>query len=187
MNNWEFTPLQDCSIEVIDGDRGKNYPKQEDFFNKGFCLFLTTKNVREDGFDFSDCQFISERKDRTLRKGKLKRGDIVLTTRGTLGNIGFYDDAVDFQHIRINSGMVIFRCSKDEFDNSFLFLFLKSDVFKGQVKSLQSGSAQPQLPIRDIKGILIPRLALTQQREISAALSCLDRKISNLHQQNETL
>ena len=84
--------------EIIDGDRGKNYPKAEEFSDEGYCLFLSAKNVTKDGFLFEQMQFISEEKDNLLRKGKLCRGDIVITTRGTIGNIAFYDDDIRDQH-----------------------------------------------------------------------------------------
>ena len=75
-------------LQIIDGDRGENYPKASDFHDKGHCLFLNTKNVRPDGFDFESTMFITAEKDGQLRKGKLKKDDVVLTTRGTIGNIG---------------------------------------------------------------------------------------------------
>jgi len=86
---WKEFSLSEAPLEIIDGDRGKNYPSQEEFMSIGQCLFLSTKNVRFNGFDFSDCQFVSKERDELLRKGKLKRNDVVLTTRGTIGNIGF--------------------------------------------------------------------------------------------------
>lgn len=45
-------------LEITDGDRGKNYPKQNEFSDSGHCLFLSTTNVTRGGFEFSDCQFI---------------------------------------------------------------------------------------------------------------------------------
>ena len=87
--------------EIIDGDRGKNYPKAEEFSDEGYCLFLSAKNVTKDGFLFEQMQFISEEKDNLLRKGKLCRGDIVITTRGTIGNIAFYDDDIPYDNVRI--------------------------------------------------------------------------------------
>ena len=98
-------PLASAPVEIIDGDRGKEYPKQSDFQDAGYCLFLNTSNVRQDGFDFASCQFISEDKDRRLRKGRLKRNDLVMTTRGTIGNVAFFSENVPFEQIRINSGI----------------------------------------------------------------------------------
>ena len=94
---------------IIDGDRGKNYPKQDEFSDTGYCLFLNAKNVTATGFSFENRMFITKEKDDALHNGKLERGDVVLTTRGTLGNLAFYDDSVPFENVRINSGMVILR------------------------------------------------------------------------------
>jgi predicted nucleotidyltransferase len=121
---WRECKLGDAPLEILDGDRGKNYPSQDEFKTSGHCLFLSTKNVRVDGFDFSDCQYISKERDELLRKGKLKRNDIVLTTRGTVGNIGFFDDSVQFENIRINSGMVIIRPNEAELLPSFNYYVL---------------------------------------------------------------
>jgi restriction endonuclease S subunit len=92
MSNWEKKSFQYAPIEIIDGDRGVNYPQKSDFTNEGYCLFLSTSNVTTTGFDFNSTDFISKEKDDDLRKGKLKKGDIVLTTRGTVGNVAFYND-----------------------------------------------------------------------------------------------
>lgn len=97
---------------IIDGDRGKNYPKQDEFSDTGYCLFLNAKNVTATGFSFENRMFITKEKDDALHNGKLERGDVVLTTRGTLGNLAFYDDSVPFENVRINSGMVILRMKK---------------------------------------------------------------------------
>jgi hypothetical protein len=71
--DWKVLHLENAPIEIIDGDRGINYPKQSDFFPEGFCLFLNTGNVTSSGFNFSDCSFITRDKENSLRKGKLKR------------------------------------------------------------------------------------------------------------------
>lgn len=143
--------------EIIDGDRGKNYPTADEFYDEGYCLFLNAKNVTSKGFCFDDCMFISKEKNKLLRNGKLNRGDIVLTTRGTLGNLAFYGDNISFENIRINSGMVILRMRNDIMNEIYFIeqFKMKLDYIKKQVAS---GSAQPQLPISTIKKIhiLIP-------------------------------
>ena len=88
--DWPISTFKDAHFQIIDGDRGTNYPSKEDFSPSGHCLFLSTKNVRSDGFKFDEVEFITAAKDNALRKGKLERGDVVLTTRGTIGNTGLY-------------------------------------------------------------------------------------------------
>lgn len=183
MSEWQLQTLDSAGIEFIDGDRGKNYPSQDDFLDIGHCLFLSTKNVRANGFDFGDCQFISAEKDELLRKGKLNRGDIVLTTRGTVGNTALYDETVQFEDVRINSGMVIIRMKPTNVESSFFLYFLRQLDYT----SFVSGSAQPQLPIRDLKQIEIVLPPLPEQKAIASVLSSLDDKIDLLHRQNKTL
>ena len=91
---WEKVKIENLPIDLIDGDRGTNYPKINEFYENEYCLFLNTGNVLKNGFDFSKCQFINQEKDEKLRKGKISKYDIVLTTRGTLGNVGFYSESL---------------------------------------------------------------------------------------------
>ncbi len=184
---WPMATFADGPLEIIDGDRGTNYPKQQDFAPSGHCLFLNAGNVTTGGFNFSDCAFISAEKDSALRKGKLRRNDIVLTTRGTVGNVAYFDESVPFDHIRINSGMVIFRAQPEKLRPRFLYLFLRSFLFQSQVEALRTGSAQPQLPIRDINRIEIPIPPPQEQDAIAHILGTLDDKIELNRRMNETL
>lgn len=175
----EQVSFAEAPFEIIDGDRGKNYPKQEDFSEAGHCLFLSATNVTKSGFDFGSCQFIDEKRDALLNKGKLQREDIVLTTRGTIGNTAYFNDAVPFDHLRINSGMVILRCDRTKLIPAFLYHFVRSPSFFSQVNGLRSGVAQPQLPIRDMRQINLPLPPLPIQRRIAGILSAYDELIEN--------
>lgn len=186
-SDWKTTTFEESSIEILDGDRGKNYPKKSEFTESGYCLFLNTGNVTKDGFKFSSTEFVSSERDQLLRKGKLQREDVVLTTRGTVGNVAYYDSSIPFDHIRINSGMVILRSDDTKILPRYLYLFLRSKLFEDQVIALQSGSAQPQLPIRDIKRVEIKVPSVTEQKTIAHILGSLDDKIELNRQMNETL
>ena len=169
--------LADAPLEIIDGDRGKNYPKQRDFSESGHCLFLNTANVTTAGFSFSSRAFISSDRDQRLGKGKLVRDDVVLTTRGTVGNSAHFDGSVSYDHLRINSGMVILRPSKHDLYPGYLYAFVRSQVFLSQVSAFRTGSAQPQLPIRVMERIKIALPPLCEQRAIAGALGAIDAAI----------
>ena len=189
----DIVTFKSAPIEIIDGDRGKNYPKQDEFTDEGYCLFLNAKNVTENGFNFDTKMFISEEKDNLLRKGKLQKGDVILTTRGTVGNVAFYSEHIPYNNIRINSGMLILR-PKQELDNEFLYWTLKSNYFKKQIYTFQSGTAQPQLPISSLKHIEFYLPPINIQKKIVKILSQIDNKIrilkyinKNLQEQIETI
>lgn len=186
MTDWKETTVEDSPLTIIDGDRGKNYPNIREFSSSGHCLFLNAGNVTNDGFKFNTCNFITESKDYALRKGKVKRHDSVLTTRGTVGNVAYYDESVPYEDIRINSGMVILRPSS-EIHPRYLYVFLKSNVFQNQVKAYLTGSAQPQLPIRDINMLKLKLPPLPEQKRIAHIYGSLDDKIELNRRMNETL
>ena len=158
-------PMTDiCTI--IDGDRGKNYPAQHEFKPYGYCLFLNAKNVTANGFSFENCMFITKEKDELLKKGHLDRGDIVLTTRGTIGNLALYDNLVPYENIRINSGMVILKMNHNLVSERFFieqFKILLSSI----KKKIASGSAQPQLPISTMNKIIMLMPPIERQKEFS--------------------
>ncbi|CVW49621.1 type I restriction-modification system subunit S [Streptococcus pneumoniae] len=161
----------DNLFDIIDGDRGKNYPKSDELFSEEYCLFLNTKNVTKNGFSFDTKQFITKTKDKLLRKGKLERYDIVLTTRGTVGNVAYYDELIKYKHLRINSGMVILRPKIPNLNQKFIIHVLRNNNYSRVI----SGSAQPQLPITKLKKILLPLPPLALQNEFADFVALVDK------------
>lgn len=164
--SWPMVEFENAPLEIIDGDRGSNYPNGDEFSSDGFCLFLNTKNVRDNGFRFYEVMFISKEKDSLLRKGKLQREDIVLTTRGTIGNTAYYNTDVPYDNIRINSGMLIFRPDNEKLLSEYLYYFFQSENCQSQFSRIVSGAAQPQLPIRSLKSAVIPIPSIEIQKII---------------------
>ena len=187
MSDWKFLTLKEAELEFIDGDRGVNYPNKSELLPEGDCVFLNTGNVRQNSFDFSNLDFITKEKDNLLRNGKLQRDDIVLTTRGTVGNVALYSQEVPFSNIRINSGMVIIRVNRNFWHPYFVYLFFQSHLFKKQISRLISGSAQPQLPISILETVSIPQLTLDEQKEIIFNIKSIDQKIQINNQINQEL
>jgi type I restriction enzyme S subunit len=178
--DWEVNDITQV-VKVIDGDRGVNYPKSKDLRPSGYCLFLNTKNVTKTGFNFEEQLFISKERDELLNQGKLLKGDIVLTTRGTVGNIAFFDDSVDLEHLRINSGMVILRNENDQnLKTLYLYKVLQSFITQKQISLIAFGSAQPQLTVKGINKIKIPLPPLPEQEKIAQVLSDVDSAIAHL-------
>jgi len=179
---WAEKKLGDKSLlQLIDGDRGSNYPKKSDFSDDGYCLFINTKNVRPDGFDFQTTMFITKEKDSQLRKGGLERNDVIMTTRGTIGNLGLYSDDIEYDHIRINSGMLIFRVNQQKILPSYLFEVLRSGIVKDQIARHVSGAAQPQLPIKTLVNFTIPvPKELSEQNTMVSKLNLLAGKTKRL-------
>lgn len=186
-DNWNKKKLIDVNVSVIDGDRGSNYPNGNDFSKDGYCLFLNAKNVTKNGFSFKETTFISKEKDAKLRKGKLNRKDIILTTRGSVGHISYYDNNIEYDNIRINSGMVIIRTDFKFITSDYLYKYLNSNQIQNEINIVAFGSAQPQLTVNEILKFKICYPSLEEQTIIANFLSAIDEKINLLQEKKKLL
>ena len=176
---WKQCKLSDL-VNVIDGDRGKNYPTEADFEPHGHTLFLNASNVTIDGFLFDTNQFITEEKSNSMGSGKIIKDDIIITSRGSLGHIAWYNDSVQqvMPHLRINSGMLILR-NKANVKTSYLHQFMKSDKGKAQIVFMSFGSAQPQLTKKGVESFTVNYPMDTEEQiKIGAFFSKLDNTIT---------
>ena len=180
--DWEQRKLIDF-VDVLDGDRGKNYPTSDDFDISGHTLFLNASNVTNDGFLFQDNQFITEEKSNSMGNGKLEEDDIVVTSRGSLGHIAWYNaDISSFvPYARINSGMLILR-NKKKVETEYLYHFMKSSKGQSQISFISFGSAQPQLTKKGVEDLeVILPIKRDEQVQLGHYFSNLDHLIT-LHQ-----
>lgn len=179
---WEQRKLIDL-VDVLDGDRGKNYPTSDDFDISGHTLFLNASNVTNDGFLFQDNQFITEEKSNSMGNGKLEEDDIVVTSRGSLGHIAWYNADISslVPYARINSGMLILR-NKKEIETEYLYHFMKSSKGQSQISFISFGSAQPQLTKKGVEALeVILPTRRDEQVQLGHYFSDLDHLIT-LHQ-----
>lgn len=181
-----YIEIGNTDIELIDGDRGKNYPHQNELRQEGDCVFLSANNVTTDGFKFDIVVYITAEKDRALRNGKIQRGDIVITTRGTVGNVAYYNQQIPYDNIRINSGMLIVRCH-EQIKSEFLYYVLRGVEFQRQIKQIQTGTAQPQLPKSHFIKMKIIVPTIDVQEKIAKILRTIDEKIESNKCINENL
>lgn len=185
-DDWEKRKLSE-TFKIIDGDRGSNYPHDTEFQTEGNTLFLDTGNVRKNGFDFSNKKYITDEKDKVLRNGKLQLFDFVLTSRGTLGNLAFYNERVQASHrsIRINSAMLILRpIFRNKFMDNFLEVSLRGKVIADFINRSHVGSAQPHITKKDFSKIELPTpKSFNEQGELGSFFTQLDSLIaSNQHE-----
>ena len=168
--------IKDLPITIIDGDRSSRYPKRSEFREQG-VLFLNTTNIVQNRLDLTEANFVSPEKFDEMKKGRLQRFDIVITTRGSIGKVALFD--CDPPKGLINAQMLILRADDEIINRKFLFYQTCSDDFQTKLKNFASGSAQPQIPIIDLKEVEIAVPPLPAQRKIAAVLSTYDDLIEN--------
>jgi type I restriction enzyme, S subunit len=160
----------------IDGDRSSRYPKREEFVESGI-IFLNSESIKNGFIDISSVNFVGEQKYSEIKKGRLKKRDILLTTRGNgVGNVAFVN--IEERGL-INAQMLILRAFPSEIHPKFLYFYLTTKTLQSYISNFASGAAQPQIPIRDLRKIPIICPDLNNQKKIAAILSAYDDLIEN--------
>lgn len=184
-NEWQIKNLEDISC-LIDGDRSSRYPGEKDIVEHGI-LFLSTQNIIDSKIVYKNCKFITEEKFDELSKGKLQKNDLIITLRGSIGNVAkFNGDIYDTGFI--NAQIMIIR--SNDINPTYLSKYLISVKSQKQITSISSGSAQPQLTKSELKKLKVIVPSEYEQKKIVEILSNVDEQIENtekLIQKNEEL
>ena len=167
--------LKELPLAIVDGDRSSKYPKREEFQSEG-VVFLNSTNISDGRLDLYDANYITEEKYLSIKKGRVEQGDIIMTTRGSIGKVARIPKG--FRGL-INAQMLLIRADEKAFSGAFLFHWLRGEIGQAKLKNFSSGAAQPQIPIRDLQEIEVPTPSLIAQRRIASILSAYDDLIEN--------
>ena len=177
---WEDACLGDLELDISDGNYSAKYPKQSDFLDSGIP-FLRANNLKKGTVSDDDMRYISIEQHNVITKGHLKKGDILLSTRGELGNVALVPNRhigsnINAQLVRINTG--------NKLNGKFLFQLLDYSRVMGKFESLSTGTALKQLPIGKLKKLefKLPLLKEEQQK-IASVLNNADQETVLLEQQ----
>jgi type I restriction enzyme S subunit len=83
--------------------------------------------------------------------------------------------------------MLILRADNKSINQLFLFYLMSSEEFQEIIKSFASGSAQPQIPIQDLKQIEIICPPIELQNKFSDFTLSINQFIKNLQIKNKNL
>jgi type I restriction enzyme S subunit len=168
---WKAVPLRSVA-DLENGDRSSNYPSGPDVLDSG-VLFLSTKNISDNQLVFNNCQFISESKFKSLSRGKLRRNDLVITLRGTLGSCAIFD--CEFETGFINAQILILHPS-DKIASTYLHALIITERMKRHFEELSTGVAVKQLTGKQIGDLLIPLPPLPLQQKFAAIVESIERQ-----------
>ncbi len=174
--HWEVKKLKTLA-NIIDGDRGTEYPSIEDFVTDGIP-FLSSKNIKENELAIDEVHFISPEKFKALRQGKLSRGDLVITVRGTIGNVAIFDNP-KYQTGFINAQMMIIR-PNHKVNSRYLFHVMRGHYWNEQVHTSSYGTAQQQLSNKILSSLFILVPSLDEQITITQYIDKVAKETERL-------
>lgn len=163
--NWHWFHLKDL-FHFINGDRGKNYPSKDKLHEVGEHPFISAINIQGKSISKDKLLYLTQDQYEALGSGKLKKNDIVLCIRGSLGKSAIYP----FDSGAIASSLVILRKYGEFIDSNFALYYIQSPHFFVNIDSFDNGTAQPNLSADNVANFPIPLPPLAEQRRIVAKL-----------------
>ena len=162
---WKSVKLEDA-CQIGDGNHSSNYPKSSEMVGDGIP-FLRAGNIQGGTVSDKDLKFLTSEKHEILKKGHLKRGDVLLTNRGEIGKTAIVPEK--FDGANLNSQIAWLR-PDERLLSAFLYYCLNTPSAIASLTSQRTGTALQQLTIRQIKNFEIPIPPLAEQQRIVAKL-----------------
>lgn len=106
MSQTQPVKIKDADIYISDGNYSAKYPKSSEFVEIGIP-FLSANNIVNNVIDDAGCKFISPKMHEALKKGHVKPGDVLITTRGNMGQTAIVPQRLD--DVNINAQLVLLR------------------------------------------------------------------------------
>lgn len=191
---WKKIELSEVITDIAAGPFGSNL-KVSSFVPYGFPI-IDGANLK--GFKVTDnvTKFVTEEKARSLSRSIAKRGDVVVTISGTLGQIAYIPQDSKFPEYLCSQRQ--FRVSFDKNRVYVPYLVFYFHTYEGQNKILsfanQTGVPALSQPLKNFKKIVVSLPSLDEQKKIAGAIECLNDKIElnnkindNLEQQAQTI
>lgn len=145
---------------------------------------LTGCTLTEETFNY-----VTPEKAASLKKAVASRGDIVITHRGTLGQIVFIPSDSKHEKYVISQSQFRVRCKKAEMLPEFMVYFFHSREGQHQLLSNSSQVGVPALarPSSTFQELEMPVPTIKEQRVIVDTLSVLDTRIAENRKINHHL
>lgn len=160
-DGWEWCKLENIA-ELINGDRGKNYPAKSKLSTTSGIPFISAINLSNEGIRKDNLYYLSQEQYNLLSRGKLKKNDLIFCLRGSLGKNSIFD----LDKGAIASSLVILRRYSEDIFLKYLFYYINSSATSNEIRKYDNGTAQPNLAASNLKKFFVPIPPLNEQKRI---------------------
>lgn len=164
---WMKKTIKELDIYISDGNYSSKYPRSEEFVEEGIP-FIRGNNMGDGDITDDEMYYITPEKHSILLKGHVKAGDVLITTRGNIGQVAIVPDR--HEDSNINAQIVLLRTNQKTLYNRYLLWALQSHEVNVQYLALQTGTALKQLPVGKLEKLSIEVTDINKQHEIADIL-----------------
>jgi type I restriction enzyme S subunit len=185
---WREVRIEEIAERVAMGPFGSSI-KVETFVPEGVPV-ISGQHLH--GFKVDDSvgyNFITPEHAERLKNANVRRGDIIFTHAGNIGQEAYIPDDSKYERYVISQRQFYMRCDRSKVIPEFVVALFKTR--EGQHKLLadtsQVGVPSIAQPVTYLRMIKIPLPPLTEQRAIAHILGTLDDKIELNRRMSATL
>ena len=167
-----YISIKDSGLFIADGNYSSKYPRSSEFTSFG-VPFIRANNIKDNTVVDDDMYFISPEKHDELKKGHLLHGDILVTTRGNIGQLGIVPQK--HNNSNINAQIVLLRCRDTKYLPEYLLFALQTVDVKKQFIRQQTGTALKQLPVKHLEKISFIDAPVELQNQFATFVTQVDK------------
>jgi type I restriction enzyme S subunit len=166
----------------LDGNHGSDYPRKEEFINKG-VPYISANCLDDEQIDMTRAKYLSSSRAAKLRKGIAKDNDVLFAHNATVGPVAIL--RTDEEKVILGTSLTYYRCNQKFILPEYLAHYMRSFGFKQQYLQIMQQSTRNQIPItkqREFFHIIPP---LDEQKRIIGALDGLwenGKRLESLYQ-----
>ena len=175
--NKGLTKISEIILEISMGPFGSDI-KVDNFVETGVPV-LNGANLPKFKLLEKEFRYVTAEKAKTFRKAIAKRGDIVITHRGTIGQISYIPENSKFEEYVISQSQFRVDLNKKLVDPAFFVYYFHTNEGQKRLLANKCHVGVPALAqaTTNFRLIEIPLPSLPTQQNIASVLSSLDSKI----------
>lgn len=157
---------------------GFEFTKYVKYSNSGQIIALRGLNVKNGQLDLTDVKYIDESDLSKLDRSKLKKGDLLFTYVGTVGQVALINEDEKFY---LAPNVALIRITNEGVLPDYLRYYCQSNIFyKKEILRLIQASSMQNIPMEKIRKIVVPVPPIEEQKRIVAILDRFDKLCNDI-------
>ncbi len=192
MSEWRTVMLEDLASDspyaLATGPFGSAISSKH-FVEAGVPVIRGSNLSLDVGVRLSDegLVFLDKETADGFRRSIARRGDLVFTCWGTVGQVGLVDERSQFDQYVVSNKQMKITPDPERADSHFLYYLLSSPEMVREVTGQAIGAAVPGFNLGQLRSLTVRLPGLAQQRLIAGVLRAIDDLIENNRRRIELL